>query len=475
MSKDRKSSPLSGESYDVLVIGAGPGGYVCALELSRLGLSVACIDDNVALGGTCLNTGCIPSKALLNTSHLYHQAKNMGQFGIDNPSISFDLSRIMAFKDQVVMESNNGIAFLLKKAKIAVIKGTASFKDAKTLHVVDDKKEHVLKAKRAIVIATGSESISLPQCPFDGKKIISSTQALSLPSLPKFMVVVGGGYIGLEIGSIWSRLGTKVTIVEMGEHIAQGMDREIAKHLQTVLTTQNINIDTGSKVGKVKKTRNKILVDITVDGKSTLLEPDVLLVAIGRKPLTHSLNLASISLAQDARGYIVVDKHGCTNVTGVYAIGDVCGGALLAHKASSEANVVAHVIAGKAPPVKTLIPGVIYTHPEVASVGATEEDLIAQDKKFHKGIFPLMASGRAKSTGEKHGLCKVLTDEDDRLLGAHIMAPSAGEMIMECATTMAFGGSAEDLASICHPHPTLSESISEASRAAWTGKALHSL
>jgi dihydrolipoamide dehydrogenase len=457
------------EQFDAVVIGGGPGGYNAAIRLGQLGLKAACIDKRGRFGGTCLNVGCIPSKALLHVSERLEEAsKEFAKLGI-KAQVSLDLNAMMAHKDKVVGELTKGVEFLLKKNKIDAVHAKGRIAAAGKVEVTGpDGKKQTLETK-AIVIATGSEVAALPGITIDEKTVVSSTGALSLASVPKRLVVIGGGYIGLELGSVWSRLGSDVTVVEMLDRLAPGLDGEVAKQLQRVLTKQGLAFKLGTKVVSVetKGKSVKLTLEPAGGGKSETLDCDVVLVAVGRVPNTQGLGLAELHVKTDNRGRIVVDEKFAASVPGIYAIGDVIKGPMLAHKAEDEGIAVAEILAGQAGHVNyDVIPSVIYTAPEVASVGRTEEDLKAAGIDYKVGKFPFTANGRAKVNRTTDGFVKVLADAaTDRVLGVHIIGPHAGEMIGECSVIMEFGGSAEDLARTCHAHPTLTEAIKEAAMA----------
>jgi dihydrolipoyl dehydrogenase len=462
--------------YNLVVIGTGPGGYVCAIRAAQLGLKVAVVEKRATHGGTCLNVGCIPSKALLHASEAYAEAAHdFGGMGIKvKPEL--DLERMLAFKDEGVKGNVDGVEYLLKKNKVDAFQGTGRILAPHTVQITDDKgKTQELKTK-AIVIATGSEVAHVPGIDIDEKRILSSTGALSLPKVPKRMVVIGGGYIGLELGSVWSRLGSQVTVVEMLHTITPGLDGEVAKQLQRILQKQGMAFKLGAKVTKVD-TKGKA-VTLTVEpvdgGKAGTLECDVVLVSVGRVPNTEGLGLSDVGVETHARGRIVVDHKFQTNVAGIYAIGDVIAGPMLAHKAEEEGVAVAEILAGQAGHVNYgVIPSVVYTAPEVASVGKTEEELKEAGIAYKVGKFPFTANGRAKVNRTTEGFVKVLADaETDRVLGVHIIGADAGTMIAEAAVLMEFGGSAEDLARTCHAHPTLNEAVKEAALAV-DKRALH--
>ncbi|MBK5199020.1 MAG: dihydrolipoyl dehydrogenase [Methyloceanibacter sp.] len=456
-------------AYDLIIIGTGPGGYVAAIRASQLGMKVAVVEKRATHGGTCLNVGCIPSKALLHASERFAEAAGgFAAMGIKvKPEL--DLAAMLAFKDAGVKGNVDGVEFLLKKNKIGAVHGTGRIVAQGKVEVTgSDGKKETLEAK-AIVIATGSEVAALPGIAIDEKTVVSSTGALSLGSVPKRLVVIGGGYIGLELGSVWSRLGSDVTVVEMLDRLAPGLDGEVAKQLQRVLTKQGLAFKLGTKVVSVD-TKGKS-VTLTLEpasgGKSETLECDVVLVAVGRVPNTEGLGLAELGVKTDNRRRIVVNEKFATNIPGVYAIGDVIKGPMLAHKAEDEGIAVAEILAGQGGHVNyDVIPSVIYTAPEVASVGRTEEELKAAGIDYKVGKFPFTANGRAKVNRTTEGFVKILAEEaTDRVLGVHIIGADAGTMIAEAAVLMEFGGSAEDLARTCHAHPTLNEAVKEAALA----------
>jgi dihydrolipoyl dehydrogenase len=455
--------------YDLIVIGTGPGGYVCAIRAAQLGMKVAVVEKRATHGGTCLNVGCIPSKALLHASERYAEAADgFADMGIKvKPAL--DLAAMLAFKDAGVKGNVDGVEFLLKKNKIDAVHGIARIVAPGNVEVTNDKgKTHTLETK-AIAIASGSEVASIPGITIDEKRIISSTGALALPEVPKRLVVVGAGYIGLELGSVWSRLGSEVTVIEMLDRVAPGLDAEVAKQLRRVLAKQGLTFKLATKVVSVdaKGKSLKLTLEPVKGGKSEPLDCDVVLVAVGRVPNTQGLGLAEAGVKTDNRGRVLVDEKFATNVPGIYAIGDVIKGPMLAHKAEEEGVALAELLAGQAGHVNyEVIPGVIYTAPEVASVGKTEEELKQAGIDFKVGKFPFTANGRAKVNRTTDGFVKVLADADtDRVLGVHIIGADAGTIIAEAAVLMEFGGSAEDLARICHAHPTLNEAVKEAALA----------
>jgi len=452
------------EKFDVTVIGGGPAGYVCAIRLSQLGLKTACIESRGTLGGTCLNIGCIPSKSLLNLSENFHKAKNFEKIGIEIGGVNLNLEKMMKNKDKAVTVLTKGVEFLFKKNKVTYFKGIGSFKSSNEISIINDKKETIISTKKTI-ISTGSEPVSLPGIDFDEEKILSSTGALSISSLPKKMIVVGGGYIGLEMGSVWSRLGTEVQVIEFLDHITPGMDKEISIEFLKILKKQGIKFELNTKVEKIKKLKDGVIIETSdKEGKKNKFEVDVVLISVGRKPFTKNLNLEKIGVVADQKGRIKVNKNFETNIKNIYAIGDVIEGPMLAHKAEEEGIAVAELIAGQSGHVNyDIIPGVVYTSPEVASVGKTEEQLKEKGISYKIGKFPFMANSRAKTIDEPEGFVKILADSvTDKVLGAHIIGPHAGEMIAEMSVAMEFGASSEDIARTCHAHPTFSEAIKEA-------------
>jgi dihydrolipoamide dehydrogenase len=459
-------------TYDLVVIGSGPGGYVCAIRAAEIGLRVAVVEKDATLGGTCLNVGCIPSKALLHTSELFEKAgHDFPAFGIEVGAPKLNLAAMMAHKDGVVESNTSGVAYLFKKNKIDWLRGTGAIAGPGKVRVTAaDAGSSEVEAK-AIVIATGSEWTPLPGVTVDETRIVSSTGALSLPAVPKRLVVVGAGVIGLELGSVWRRLGSEVTVVEFLDRILPGMDGEVTKQAQRILARQGIAFRLSSKVASVDSSGEalKVAVAPAAGGDAETLEADIVLVAIGRRPYTAGLGLEEAGVALDERRRVIVDELFRTNVAGVYAIGDVIRGPMLAHKAEDEGVAVAEIIAGQAGHVNYgVIPAVVYTHPEIASVGKTEEELKAAGIAYRAGKFPFSANARARAMLEKDGFVKVLADAaTDRVLGVHIVGPYAGELIAEASVLMEFAGSAEDLGRICHAHPTLSEAVKEAALAAW--------
>ena len=452
------------EKFDITVIGGGPGGYVCAIRLSQLGFKTACIESRGSLGGTCLNIGCIPSKNLLNFSENFHKAKNFEKIGIEVGQVKLNLDKMMKNKEKAVEILTKGIEFLFKKNKVTYFKGTGAFKSANEISILSEGKETTILSDKTI-ISTGSEPTSIPGIEFDEEKIISSTGALSLSKLPKKMVVVGGGYIGLEMGSVWSRLGTQVEVIEFLDHITPGMDREVSSEFEKILKKQGIKFQLNTKVEKITKSKNFVIIDtIDKEKKKNTLEADVVLISVGRKPHTKGLNLNNVGVKTDEKGRVKVNKNFETNVKNIFAIGDVIEGPMLAHKAEEEGIAVAELIAGQSGHVNyDIIPSVIYTSPEVASVGKTEEQLKENKNNYKVGKFPFMANSRAKAIDEPEGFVKILADATtDKVLGVHIIGPHAGEMIAEMSVAMEFGASSEDIARTCHAHPTFSEAIKEA-------------
>ena len=455
-------------SHDLIVIGTGPGGYVCAIRAAQLGLSVAVVEKSATHGGTCLNVGCIPSKALLHASELFDEASyGFAGMGID-VAPKLNLTKMLAFKDEGVKGNVDGVAYLLKKNKVEHFHGTGRVLGSGKVEVTFINGEKKTLEAKSIVIATGSDVAKLPGIEIDEKTIISSTGALTLPQVPKRLLVVGAGVIGLELGSVWRRLGSKVTVVEYLDRILPGTDTEVARSFQRILEKQGFVFKLGTKVTKVEKsgmlTGQKVMVEPAAGGTPEAIDADVVLVAIGRVPYTEGLGLAEAGIALDERRRIKVDAHFATSVPGVYAIGDVIAGPMLAHKAEDEGVAVAEILAGQAGHVNyDVIPGVVYTAPEVATVGKTEEELKAAGIAYNVGKFPFTANGRAKVNKTTDGFVKVLADAaTDRILGVHMIGPHVGELIAEAAVIMEFGGSAEDLARTCHAHPTLAEAVKEA-------------
>ena len=453
------------EKFQAVVIGGGPGGYVCAIRLSQLGIKTACIDAGGKLGGTCLNIGCIPSKSLLNLSENFNKAKNFSNLGIEVGKVKLNLEKIMQNKDKAVDTLTKGIEFLFKKNKVSYFKGIATFQSAKKILIKDEKKKETIIEADKVVISTGSEPLSLPGIKFDEKIILSSTGALSLKKIPKKMIVVGGGYIGLEMGSVWLRFGTEVHVVEFLDHITPGMDKEISKEFMKILKKQGMKFHLQTKLESIQKNNNGAKVIATdKDGKKIDFDCDVALISVGRKPNTKNLNLEKVNINLDNKKRIKTNNKFETNIKNIYAIGDVISGPMLAHKAEEEGIAVAELIAGQSGHVNyDVIPGVIYTSPEVASIGKTEEQLKESNKKYKVGKFPFLANSRAKAIDEPEGFVKILADDKtDKILGVHMIGPHAGEMIAEIGIAMEFGASSEDIARTCHAHPTFSEAVKEA-------------
>lgn len=466
-------------SYDVVVIGAGPGGYVCAIKAAQLGLKTALVEKRATPGGTCINIGCIPSKALLYASEMFMEAgHNFAALGIEVGAPKLDLKAMLAHKDTTVDANVKGLQFLIKKNKIDWIEGTGTVHGAGKLSVKDkDGESRDIEAKN-IVIATGSDVAGIPgvDVKFDEKVIVTSTGALDLDKVPGHLVVVGGGVIGLELGSVWARLGAKVTVVEYLDTILGGMDGDVAKQFQRILGKQGLEFKLGAKVTGVEKAKSgaKVTFEPVKGGEAETIDADVVLVATGRKPFVDSLGLEKAGVVLDERGRVRTDNHYRTSIPGIYAIGDVIAGPMLAHKAEDEGVAVAEIIAGQQGHVNYgVIPSVVYTSPEVASVGKTEEELKTEGIEYAAGKFPFSANGRARAMLQTDGFVKVLADKKtDRVLGVHIVGFGAGEMIHEAAVLMEFGGSSEDLARTCHAHPTLSETVKEAALATFF-KPLH--
>lgn len=456
-------------NFDVIIIGGGPGGYVCAIRAAQLGLKTACIESRGALGGTCLNVGCIPSKSLLNLSENFYKAKkDFYQQGIEISDLKLNIDKMMSNKNKSIQVLTKGVEFLFKKNKVTYLKGKGVLFSKNDVVVYNNNKRENYKAKN-IVIATGSDVASLPGITIDEKNIISSTGALSLNKVPKKLIVIGGGYIGLEMGSVWSRLGAEVTVIEYLDCITPGMDREISQEFQKILNKQGIKFKLNSKVNSVKNQNNSVVVKFTdnKNSKNETIEADKVLVSVGRKPYTEGLNISKIGIKKDEKGRIKVNEKLQTSVNNIYAIGDVIKGPMLAHKAEDEGIAVAEILAGQAGHVNyDVIPGVIYTSPEVATVGKTEEQLKSENKTYKVGKFPFLANSRAKVNNETEGFVKILADSNtDKVLGVHIIGPHCGDMIAEMALAMEFGASAEDIARTCHAHPTHTEAIKEAALA----------
>ena len=453
------------EKFRAVVIGGGPGGYVCAIRLSQLGLKTACIESRGSLGGTCLNVGCIPSKSLLNLSEEFHKVKGLANKGIEVGDVKLNLDKMMKSKDKAVTVLTKGVEFLFKKNKVTYFKGYGSFKSQNEILIKDNENKETIIQSEKTIIATGSVATSLPGIEIDEQKIVSSTGALKLEKVPNKMVVVGGGYIGLEMGSVWSRLGAEVEVVEFLDHITPGMDKEISSEFMKILKKQGIKFNMQNKVETIKKNKSGVVVS-TVDkeGNKNNFESDVVLISVGRKANTEGLNLETIGVELDDRKRIKTDKSFKTNLENIYAIGDVISGPMLAHKAEDEGIAVAENIAGQSGHVNyDTIPGVVYTTPEVAAIGKTEEQLKDSKMKYKVGKFSFMANSRAKAIDDAEGFVKILADEKtDKVLGAHIIGPHAGELIAEIGVAMEFGASSEDIARTCHAHPTFSEAVKEA-------------
>lgn len=468
---------MADSPYDLVVIGAGPGGYVAAIRAAQLGLKVACIDKRKSLGGTCLNIGCIPSKALLQSSeHYSHALHGLAAHGVNVGKVSYDLKAMMGHKDKVVEDNTKGIAFLFKKNKVTSVHGTARIQSATEVQVTAENGDSQTLKTGSILIATGSDSAPLAGLEIDEKQIVTSTGALTLESVPKHLVVVGAGYIGLEMGSVWARLGAKVTVIEYLDRITPGMDAEVAKAFQKILEKQGITFRLGTKVtgAETLKTKVKLSVEPAAGGDGETIECDTVLVSIGRRPYTDQLGLEEVGVKTNDRGFVEIDAHFQTSVEGIYAIGDCVPGPMLAHKAEDEGVAAAEIIAGESGHVNyDVIPGIVYTWPEVASVGKTEEQLKDDGIDYKVGKFPFSANGRARAANDTDGFVKLLADaKTDRILGAHILGPDAGTLIHEIVVGMEFGASAEDIARTCHGHPTLSEAVKEAALAT-DGRTIH--
>jgi dihydrolipoamide dehydrogenase len=458
-------------SYDLVVIGTGPGGYVCAIRAAQLGLRTAVVEKRATHGGTCLNVGCIPSKALLHASEAFEEAnKHFADLGIDVGTPKLDLKKMMAFKDEGVAGNTKGVEFLLKKNKVETFHGTGRIAGAGRVEVVSEDGGNQMLETKSIVIATGSDVTRLPGVTSDETVVVSSTGALELDRVPKKLLVIGAGVIGLELGSVWRRLGAEVTVVEYLDRVLPGMDGEVGKQFQRILTKQGIAFKLSTKVTGVevgKKGGASVTVEPAAGGAAETLQADVVLVAIGRVPYTEGLGLDTVGVQRDDKGRILTDAHYATNVTGIYAIGDVIAGPMLAHKAEDEGVAIAEMLAGQSGHVNYgVIPNVVYTFPEVASVGKTEEELKKDGIAYNAGKFPFTANGRAKANGTTDGFVKVLADaQTDRVLGVHIVGADAGNLIAEVAVAMEFGASSEDIARTCHAHPTLTEAVKEAALA----------
>jgi len=468
---------MSEASFDLIVIGGGPAGYVAAIRASQLGMTVACIDKRDTLGGTCLNVGCIPSKALLNASEKFAEASSgaLEGLGVKISSVKLDLDAMMESKDNIVSGLTSGIAHLFKKNKITRLTGSATITAPGTVELTDGPDKGVFSAER-ILIATGSVPTSLPGIEIDEKKIVSSTGALALEKLPKKLVVIGAGYIGLEMGTVWSRLGTEVEVVEYLPRILPGMDLEVANKFKAMLTKQGLKFHLGTAVKSAKSSRSGVTLTVAdaKTGEEQDISCDIVLVSVGRKPNTDNLGLEALGVEMTDRGQIAVDADFETNIEGIFAVGDVIPGPMLAHKAEEDAVAAVEIMAGQAGHVDyDLVPGIVYTAPEIATLGATEEMLKEAGTDYKKGVFPFLANSRAKATGHTEGFVKILADaKTDKVLGCHIIAHEAGTLIHEVATAMAFGASSEDIARTCHGHPTMNEAVKEAALAV-DGRAIH--
>jgi dihydrolipoamide dehydrogenase len=464
------------DQFDVVVIGSGPGGYIAAIRAAQLGFKTACIEKDPRLGGTCLNVGCIPSKALLESSHLFHKLhKEFAAHGIVSEKTKLDLKTMIDRKNKVVLQMTGGVEFLFKKNKITSLKGHGRFKSATEIVVKDSiGKETVIGTKHTI-IATGSVPSSLPGVTIDEKLVVSSTGGLDFTEVPKSLVVIGGGYIGLELGSVWARLGSKVDVVEFQDKIIPLMDDSLSLGLHKILEKQGLNFHLKTAVQKVDSKKDGVEITVKAGDKTEVMKADRVLVSVGRKPFTENLGLDKIGVTADKRGFLTVDENFQTSAKGVYAIGDVIGGLMLAHKAEEEGVACAELIAGEKPKVNyRLVPGILYTHPEVASVGYSEAELKAKGIPYKKGQFSLKANGRAVSIGEQEGFAKILAhSETDEVLGAHIIAPNASELIHEVCMAMEFNATSEDIAMTMHGHPTISEAVKEAALAVH-GRSLNS-
>ncbi len=457
-------------NFDLVVIGGGPGGYVCAIRAAQLGLKTACIESRGTLGGTCLNVGCIPSKSLLNLSENFHKAKkDFNQQGIEMEGIKLNIEKMMSNKNKSIQVLTKGVEFLFKKNKVSYFKGKGVLFSKNDIVIYENNNKRTNVSAKNIVIATGSEVASLPGINIDEKNIVSSTGALSFDKVPKKLAVIGGGYIGLEMGSVWSRLGSEVVVIEYLDHITPGMDREISNEFQKILSKQKIKFKLESKVESVSNKGDVVSIRYTnvKSSKEETIDVDKVLVSVGRKPYTEGLNLTKVGVKKDNKGRIEVNNKLQTTIKNIYAIGDVIKGPMLAHKAEEEGIAVAEILAGQAGHVNyDVIPGVIYTSPEVATVGKTEEQLKKENITYKVGKFPFMANSRAKVNNETDGFVKILADSrTDKVLGVHIIGPHCGDMIAEMALAMEFGASSEDIARTCHAHPTHTEAIKEAALA----------
>ncbi|MDF1687854.1 MAG: dihydrolipoyl dehydrogenase [Parvibaculaceae bacterium] len=463
-------------SYDLIVIGAGPGGYECAIRASQLGMKVGCVEKRDALGGTCLNVGCIPSKAMLHASEAYDELSHLEPMGISVSNVALDLPKMMDFKQEAIDGNTKGVEFLFKKNKIDWLKGTGKILGTGKVEVTDSDGVAVVHEAKNIVIATGSDVAQLPGITVDEETIVSSTGALELKAVPERLLIIGAGVIGLELGSVWKRLGSKVTVVEYLDHVLPGMDGEVSKTFGRILKKQKFDLKLGHKVSSVEKTGSGLAVSVepAAGGDAEVIEADVVLVAIGRVAYTDGLGCKEVGIETDERGRVVIDDQFATSLAGVYAIGDVVVGPMLAHKAMEEGTVLAEKLDGQLPHINhDAIPGVVYTHPEVASVGKTTEQLKAEGVEVNVGKFPFTANGRAKANRTTDGFVKIIADKKtDAVLGVHIIGAGAGEMIHEAVAVIEFGGSSEDIARMCHAHPTMSEAIKEAAMDV-TGSPIH--
>ena len=451
------------EEFDITVIGSGPAGYVCAIRAAQLGYNVCCIEKGQTLGGTCLNIGCIPSKSLLHSSHLYDQASDLKKLGINFDNVSFNLSKIMEKKSESVESLTKGVEFLFKKNKINRKSGFAKLKNINEIEILSGEKSETIKSAK-IIIATGSEVSSPNGVVIDEKDILSSTGALSLEKVPNHLVVIGAGYIGLEMGSVWSRLGSKVTVIEYADRILPGMDTEVSSSFQKILIKQGFDFKLSTALRSVNKEGDSLSVSVENKGQTMNIDCDKVLISTGRRPYTFGLNLEELGVKLDDKGFIITDNHFKTSIDNIYAVGDCKLGPMLAHKASEEGTAVAEIIDGQAGHVNyNAIPSVIYTAPEVASVGKTEDEIKAAGITYKVGKFPFTANAKAKVMNDTGGFVKILSDnKSDEVLGVHIIGADAGNMIGELTVAMEFGASAEDIARTCHAHPTLTESIKEA-------------
>ena len=452
------------EQFDLIIIGSGPGGYVCAIRAAQLGLNVCCVEKGKTLGGTCLNIGCIPSKSLLHASQIFSDTKHFADMGINIEGVKLDLTKMMASKDESVTGLTDGIKFLFKKNKITHIQGFGKITSKNEVTVLNDDKDQVITGKN-IVIATGSEVAVPENVIIDEKDILSSTGALSLDRVPEELVIVGAGYIGLEMGSVWSRLGSKVTVIEYADRIVPNMDKEISNQFQKILIKQGIDFKLSTAFKKINKKDSKLYIAIeTLQGQASEISCDKVLISIGRKPYTFGLNLEEVGVKINDKGFIVTKNNFQTSVDNIFAIGDCKIGPMLAHKASEEGTALAEIIVGQAGHINfDTIPSVVYTSPEVASVGKTEEELKLANINYKVGKFPFTANAKAKVMHETAGFVKILSDaSSDKVLGVHMIGADVGNMIAELALAMEFGASSEDIARTCHAHPTLTESIKEA-------------